>query len=117
MRSQEAFNDLNRLRTRAFVTEQGTATIVCPNCQITKNITVADWSKHGVHIKRTNNIIMDQCDIQYNGSAGGLHHNVYFLYNKYLLQSDCDMSFPVKGKGNKYTSFEYVIAQRCTIRD
>ncbi len=82
-----------------------------------QNITVADWSKHGVHIKRTNNIIMDKCDIQYNGSAGGLHHNVYFLYNKYLLQSDCDMSFPVKGKGNKYTSFEHVIAQRCTIRD
>ncbi|HUX59333.1 MAG TPA: glycosyl hydrolase family 28-related protein [Bacteroidales bacterium] len=82
-----------------------------------QNITVADWSQHGIHIKRTDNIIMDKCDIQYNGSAGGLYHNVYFLYNKYLLQSDCDMSFPVKGKGNKYTSFEYVIAQRCTIRD
>ena len=81
-----------------------------------QNITVSDWSKHGVHIKRTNNIIMDKCDIQYNGSAGGLHHNVYFLYNKYLLQSDCDMSFPVMGKGNKYTSFEHVIAQRITIR-
>ncbi|MEO9513622.1 MAG: glycosyl hydrolase family 28-related protein [Flavobacteriaceae bacterium] len=81
-----------------------------------QNIMVSDWSKHGIHIKRTNNIIMDKCDIQYNGSAGGLHHNVYFLYNKYLLQSDCDMSFPVKGKGNKYTSFEHVIAQRITIR-
>jgi hypothetical protein len=82
-----------------------------------QNITVADWAQQGVHIKRANHIIMDHCDIQYNGSAGGLHHNVYFLYNKYLLQSDCDMSYPVKGKGNKYTSFEYVIAQRCTIRD
>ncbi len=82
-----------------------------------QNITVTDWAHHGVHIKRTNNIIMDKCEIQYNGSAGGLHHNVYFLYNKYLLQSDCDMSFPVKGKGNKYTSFEHVIAQRITIRD
>lgn len=82
-----------------------------------QNITVSDWSKHGVHIKRTNNIIMDKCDIQYNGSSGGLYHNVYFLYNKYLLQSDCDMSFPVKGKGNKYTSFEHVLAQRITIRD
>lgn len=81
-----------------------------------QNITVTDWSHHGVHIKRTNNIIMDKCEIQYNGSSGGLHHNVYFLYNKYLLQSDCDMSFPVKGKGNKYTSFEHVIAQRITIR-
>ena len=82
-----------------------------------QNITVSDWSAHGVHIKRTNNIVMDKCDIQHNGSFGGLYHNVYFLYNKCLLQSDCDMSFPVKGKGNKYTSFEYVIAQRCTIRD
>ncbi len=82
-----------------------------------QNITVSDWSAQGVHMKRTNNIIMDKCDIQYNGSAGGLYHNVYFLYNKYLLQSDCDMSFPVKGKGNKYTSCEYVLAQRCTIRD
>jgi len=82
-----------------------------------QNVTVADWAKQGVHIKRTNNIIMDKCDIQYNGTAGGLHHNVYFLYNKYLLQSDCDMSYPVTGKGNKYTSFEHVIAQRCTIRD
>jgi len=39
-----------------------------------QNITVSDWAKHGVHIKRTNNIIMDKCDIQYNGSSGGLHH-------------------------------------------
>ena len=82
-----------------------------------QNITVADWAKQGIHMKRTNNIIMDKCDVQYNGSAGGLYHNVYFLYNKYLLQSDCDMSFPVKGKGCKYTSFEHVIAQRITIRD
>lgn len=82
-----------------------------------QNITLVDWAKQGIHMKRTNNIIMDKCDVQYNGSAGGLYHNVYFLYNKYLLQSDCDMSFPVKGKGNKYTSFEHVIAQRCTIRD
>jgi hypothetical protein len=82
-----------------------------------QNITVTDWAKQGVHIKRTNNIIMDKCDIQYNGSDGGLFHNVYFLYNKCLLQSDCDFSYPVKGKGCKYTSYEYVIAQRCTIRD
>jgi len=82
-----------------------------------QNITVSDWAHHGIHIKRTDNIIMDKCDVQYNGAGGGLYHNVYFLYNKYLLQSDCDMSFPVKGKGNKYTSFEHVIAQRITIRD
>ena len=53
MPSQEAFNDLNRLRTRAFVTEQGSATIVCPNCEITKNITVADYrgNKHSIKIR------------------------------------------------------------------
>lgn len=82
-----------------------------------QNIDVTDWSAQGVHMKRTNNIIMDKCNFQYNGSGGGLYHNVYFLYNKYILQSDCDMSFPIKGKGNKYTSCEYVLAQRCTIKE
>ncbi|WP_159023930.1 right-handed parallel beta-helix repeat-containing protein [Formosa sp. L2A11] len=82
-----------------------------------QNINVTDWSAQGVHMKRTNNIIMDNCNFQYNGSAGGLYHNVYFLYNKYILQSDCDMSYPVLGKGNKYTSCEFVLAQRCTIKD
>ena len=82
-----------------------------------QNIDVTDWSAQGVHMKRTDNIIMDNCNFQYNGSAGGLYHNVYFLYNKYILQSDCNMSYPVKGKGNKYTSCEYVLAQRCTIKD
>ena len=82
-----------------------------------QNIAVTDWSAQGVHMKRTNNIIMDKCNFQYNGSGGGLYHNVYFLYNKYILQSDCDMSYPVKGKGNKYTSCEYVLAQRCTIKE
>ena len=82
-----------------------------------QNIDVTDWSAQGVHMKRTNNIIMDKCNFQYNGSGGGLYHNVYFLYNKYILQSDCDMSYPVKGKGNKYTSCEYVLAQRCTIKE
>lgn len=82
-----------------------------------QNIVVKDWSAQGVHMKRTDNIVMDKCDFQYNGSGGGLYHNVYFLYNKYILQSDCDMSFPVLGKGNKYTACEFVLAQRCTIRD
>lgn len=81
-----------------------------------QDMDVTDWSYQGVHMKRTNNIIMDKCNFQYNGSGGGLFHNVYFLYNKYILQSDCDMSFPVLGKGNKYTSCEYVLAQRCTIK-
>ncbi|MFB9057299.1 right-handed parallel beta-helix repeat-containing protein [Mariniflexile ostreae] len=82
-----------------------------------QNIDVTDWSAQGVHMKRTDNIVMDNCNFQYNGSAGGLYHNVYFLYNKYILQSDCDMSYPIRGKGNKYTSCEYVLAQRCTIKD
>ncbi|XMO85361.1 glycosyl hydrolase family 28-related protein [Algibacter sp. AS12] len=82
-----------------------------------QNINVTDWSAQGVHMKRTNHIIMDNCNFQYNGSGGSLYHNVYFLYNKYILQSDCNMSFPVMGKGNKYTSCEYVLAQRCTIKD
>lgn len=82
-----------------------------------QNIDVTDWSAQGVHIKRTNHIIMDNCNFQYNGSSGGLYHNCYFLYNKYILQSDLDMSFPIKGKGCKYTSCEFVLAQRCTIKD
>jgi hypothetical protein len=82
-----------------------------------QNIDITNWSAHGVHIKRTNNIIMDNCNFQYNGSEGSLFHNVYFLYNKYILQSDLDMSYPVTGKGCKYTSCEFVLAQRCTIRD
>ncbi|MDW7691188.1 hypothetical protein R9C00_19450 [Flammeovirgaceae bacterium SG7u.111] len=82
-----------------------------------QNITVRDWSAQGVHMKRTDNIIMDNCDFQYNGSGGSLFHNVYFLYNKYILQSDCDMSNPITGKGNKYTSCEFVLAQRCKIRN
>ena len=82
-----------------------------------QNITVSDWSSQGVHIKRTNNIIMDSCIFQFNGSGGGLYHNVYFLYNKYILQSDCDFSYPVLGKGCKYTSCEFVLAQNVTIKD
>ncbi|MDE5419075.1 glycoside hydrolase family 55 protein [Labilibaculum sp. DW002] len=82
-----------------------------------QNIDVTDWSAQGVHIKRTNHIIMDNCNFQFNGSHGGLYHNCYFLYNKYILQSDLDMSFPLKGKGCKYTSCEFVLAQRCTIKD
>lgn len=82
-----------------------------------QNIDVTDWSAQGVHIKRTNHIIMDKCNFQYNGSNGSLYHNCYFLYNKYILQSDLNMSYPVTGKGCKYTSCEYVLAQRCTIKD
>ncbi|MGJ8654429.1 MAG: right-handed parallel beta-helix repeat-containing protein [Opitutaceae bacterium] len=82
-----------------------------------QNLNVTDWPTHGLHMKRTDNIIMDRCNLQFNGSGDGLYHNVYFLYNKYILQSDCDFSFPILGKGCKYTSVEHMLAQRCTIRD
>lgn len=82
-----------------------------------QNVTVANWAGQGVHMKRVDNIIMDNCIFQYNGAANGLYHNVYFLYTQHILQSDCDMSYPVLGKGNKYTSSKYVIAQRCAIRN
>ncbi len=82
-----------------------------------QNITLTNWGGMGVHMKRINNIIMDNCVFQYNGAANGLFHNVYFLHNQNILQSDCDMSNPILGKGNKYTSCKYVIAQRCVIRN
>jgi len=82
-----------------------------------QNLRISHWSGTGVHIKHSNHIVMDDCIVQYNGSFGSLWHNVYFLFNKHILQSDCDMSFPTTGKGCKYTSTQYVIAQRCTIRD
>lgn len=80
-----------------------------------QNVNVTHWAGMGVHIKRTSSIIMDHCEFQYNGSANGLFHNIYFLHVERVLQSDCDMSFPVLGKGNKYTSTRDLIAQRCTI--
>ncbi|MEI6892402.1 MAG: glycosyl hydrolase family 28-related protein [Pontiella sp.] len=82
-----------------------------------QKVNITDWPTHGLHMKRTDNIIMDRCTLQFNGSGDGLYHNVYFLYNKQILQSDLDMSFPILGKGCKYTSVEYLLAQRCTIRD
>lgn len=82
-----------------------------------QNVNITDWATHGLHMKRTDNIIMDRSKLQFNGSGDGLYHNVYFLYNKYILQSDLDMSFPILGKGCKYTSVEHMLAQSCTIRD
>jgi hypothetical protein len=82
-----------------------------------QNLNITDWPTHGLHMKRTDHIIMDRCKLQFNGSGDGLYHNVYFLYNKYILQSDLDMTYPILGKGCKYTSVEYMLAQRCTIRD
>jgi hypothetical protein len=81
-----------------------------------QNVNVTNWAGMGVHIKRTSSIIMDNCEFQHNGAANGLFHNIYFLHVAQVLQSDCDMSYPVLGKGNKYTSTRDLIAQRCTIR-
>ncbi len=80
-----------------------------------QDIDVRGWGSQGVHIKRTNNIIMDGCNFNLNGVRDGLYHNLYFLYNKEILQSDCNFSNPVMGKGCKYTSCEFVLAQRCEI--
>ncbi len=80
-----------------------------------QNFKVTGWGSHGVHIKRTDNLIFDKCTFTENGVRNGLYHNLYFLYNKEILQSDCDFSYPVMGKGCKYTSCEFVLAQRCVI--
>ncbi len=82
-----------------------------------QNLVIKGWGSHGVHIKRTNHMVMDNCTFVENGSRNGLYHNLYFLYNKNLLQSDCNFSNPVKGKGCKYTSCEFVLAQRCVIEN
>lgn len=82
-----------------------------------QNVNITNWGGMGVHVKRVNHIIMDNSNFHFNGITDGLYHNIYFLYNDNILQSDCDMSSPVLGKGNKYTSTNYVIAQRCVIRN
>lgn len=53
MRSEEAVNELDRVQTRAFVTDEGTAAIVCPNCGMTKQIPVAEYrgNKHSIKIR------------------------------------------------------------------
>ncbi|BCW36082.1 hypothetical protein StoSoilA2_21380 [Arthrobacter sp. StoSoilA2] len=82
-----------------------------------QNITVKDFTVHGVHMKRSSNIIMSNANIHQNGSANGLYHNVYWLFDNNILQSDVDMSNPVRGKGAKYTSTSNVIVQRAQIRN
>lgn len=81
-----------------------------------QNVNVIDFGSHGIGISRINNVIMDNSQFQYNGTSGGLHHNVYFLYVSQVLQSDCDMSYPDKGKSNKYTATSHVLAQRCVMK-
>ncbi|MFI3282261.1 MAG: DUF6250 domain-containing protein [Rikenellaceae bacterium] len=80
-----------------------------------QDLKITGWGSQGVHIKRADHIIMDRCEFTHNGARNGLYHNLYFLYNKNITQSDCIFSNPVKGKGCKYTSCEFVLAQRCTI--
>ncbi len=82
-----------------------------------QNVCVSNWGAQGVHIKRTDNMVMDKCTFVHNGSTHALFHNLYFLYNRNLIQSDCDFSYPTLGKGCKYSSCEYVYAQRCTIKE
>ncbi|QDO95456.1 hypothetical protein FNB79_16250 [Formosa sediminum] len=82
-----------------------------------QNVTVKNMGSHGVGISRVNHIIMDNSIFQHNGTRGGLHHNIYFLFVGHVLQSDCDMSFPSEGKSNKYTSAKYVLSQRCVMKE
>jgi hypothetical protein len=82
-----------------------------------QNVTVTKMGSHGIGISRVNHIIMDNSVFQHNGTTGGLHHNVYFLFVGHVLQSDCDMSYPTEGKSNKYTSTKYLLTQRCVMKD
>ncbi|MDB2385546.1 hypothetical protein N9V96_03645 [Polaribacter sp.] len=82
-----------------------------------QNVTITDFGSHGIGISRVNHIIMDNCLFQHNGTKGGLHHNVYFLFVGHVLQSDCDMSYPAKGKSNKYTSTKFLFTQRCVMKE
>lgn len=82
-----------------------------------QNLSVKNFTIHGVHMKRASNIIMSDSTVHHNGEANGLYHNVYWLFDNNILQSDVDMSNPVRGKGAKYTSTSNVIVQRAEIRD
>ena len=82
-----------------------------------QNVTITGFASQGVGISRINNVIMNNCVIQRNGSSGSLHHNIYFMRINGILQSDCDMSYPVTGKSNKYTSTSHVLAQRCILKE
>lgn len=80
-----------------------------------QNITVQNFPGHGVHMKRTTDIITDHLTSMYNGERGSLFHNSYWLFDKRILQSDSQLSQPVLGKGAKYTSTADVITQRMEI--
>ncbi|MFF0143403.1 immunoglobulin-like domain-containing protein [Streptomyces sp. NPDC005227] len=80
-----------------------------------RDVTVKNFPGHGVHIKRTTDLITDHLTSMYNGERGSLFHNSYWLYDKRILQSDSQLSKPVLGKGAKYTSTSDVITQRMEI--
>lgn len=82
-----------------------------------QNLSVKDFTVHGVHMKRASNIIVSNAKVHHNGEANGLYHNVYWLFDNKILQSDVDMSNPVRGKGAKYTSTSNVIVQRAQVRN
>ncbi|MCB4807864.1 hypothetical protein LG651_06340 [Tamlana sp. 62-3] len=82
-----------------------------------QNVNITGINSHGIGISRVNHIIMDNSHFQHNGLKGSLHHNVYFLFVSYVLQSDCDMSNPAEGKSNKYTSTSHLLTQRCVMKN
>ncbi|KJD37219.1 hypothetical protein PW52_01935 [Tamlana sedimentorum] len=82
-----------------------------------QNVNITGINSHGIGISRVNHIIMDNSHFQNNGLKGSLHHNVYFLFVSYVLQSDCDMSNPAEGKSNKYTSTSHLLTQRCVMKN
>ncbi|MFJ9154148.1 immunoglobulin-like domain-containing protein [Streptomyces sp. NPDC102270] len=80
-----------------------------------QDVTVKNFPGHGVHIKRTTDLITDHLTSMYNGERGSLFHNSYWLFDNRILQSDTQLSKPVLGKGAKYTSTSDVITQRMQI--
>ncbi|MEV6546342.1 immunoglobulin-like domain-containing protein [Streptomyces sp. NPDC051665] len=81
-----------------------------------QDVTVKNFPGHGVHMKRTTDIITDHLTSMYNGERGSLFHNSYWLFDNRILQSDTELSKPVLGKGAKYTSTSDVVTQRMNIR-
>lgn len=82
-----------------------------------QNIRLKNCACMGIHLKRVDDVIMDNCEVVYNGESSGFYHNIYFLYNNRILQSDLDLSRPVLGKGCKYTATVGTIAQRVFMKD
>nr|WP_166682342.1 immunoglobulin-like domain-containing protein [Streptomyces sp. 846.5] len=80
-----------------------------------QDLTVKNFPGHGVHMKRTTDIITDHLTSMYNGESNSLFHNSYWLFDNRILQSDTQLSKPVLGKGAKYTSTSDVITQRMEI--